>query len=184
MAKALIAAITQMYFLMEILRVFCVTSRQLSKMFIQPLPDLKESFMKRIVTALLMASVVVAAPLAAHHGRGATYAKTDLSLKGTVKEVLWRNPHIAIFLDVKDKDGKVTTWAIEHSNISQLARLGYSRTTLRAGMEVTAVVNPGAKGEPIGLCQKIILADGKEIFLRDSLPEELQRGPRGVGKID
>ena len=64
MAKALIAAITQMYFLMEILRVFCVTSRQLSKMFIQPLPDLKESFMKRIVTALLMASVVVAVPLA------------------------------------------------------------------------------------------------------------------------
>src|SRR2546430_5375528 len=141
--------------------------------------------MKRIVTALLMASVVVAAaPLAAHHGSGATYAKTDLSLKGTVKEVLWRNPHIAIFLDVKDNDGKVTTWAIEHSNISRLARLGYGGTTLRAGMEVTAVVGGGAKGEPIGLCQKIILADGKEIFLRDSLPEELQRGPRGVGKID
>jgi len=147
--------------------------------------------MKRIFITLARGSSVLAATLAlssplllAHHGRGATYAKTELSLKGTVKEVLWRNPHIAIFLDVKDDNGKVTTWAIEHSNISQLARLGYSRTTLRAGMEVTAVVNPGAKGEPIGLCQKIILADGKEIFLRDSLPEELQRGPRGVGKID
>src|SRR3989442_11212240 len=150
-----------------------------------------EHSMKRIFTAFCMFIFVLVTVLAlssalllAHHGRGATYAKTDLSLKGTVKEVLWRNPHIAIFLDVKDDNGKVTTWAIEHSNISQLARLGYSRTTLRAGMEVTAVVNPGAKGEPIGLCQKIILADGKEIFLRDSLPEELQRGPRGVGKID
>src|SRR5437763_511694 len=81
-----------------------------------------------------------------------------------------RNPHIAIFLDVKDDSGKVTTWAIEHSNVSQLARLGYSKTTLRPGMEVTAVVNPGAKGEPIGLCQKFVLADGKEIFLRDALP--------------
>jgi len=147
--------------------------------------------MKRIFTALWIGIFVLVAvlvlqstPVLAHHGRGATYAKTELSLKGTVKEVLWRNPHIAIFLDVKDNNGKVTTWAIEHSNVSQLARLGYSRTTLRAGMEVTAVVNPGAKGEPIGLCQKIVLADGKEIFLRESLPEELQRGARGVGKID
>src|SRR3989442_11864419 len=103
--------------------------------------------MKRFFSPFWRGSFVWAAiralsppPLLAHHGRGATYAKTDLSLKGTVKEVLWRNPHIAIFLDVKDDNGKVTTWAIEHSNISQLARLGYSRTTLRAGMAVTAIV--------------------------------------------
>jgi uncharacterized protein DUF6152 len=147
--------------------------------------------MKRIFTQLLMAAFVLtvlvglaSTSLFAHHGRGATYAKKEISLKGTVKEVLWRNPHIAIFLDVKDENGKVTTWAIEHSNVSQLARLGYSKTTLHPGMEVTAVVNPGSKGDPIGLCQKIVLADGKEIFLRDSLPEDLQRGPKGVGKID
>ena len=143
-------------------------------------------FRNSLMSTLLLMTVVilVSMPVFAHHGRGATYAKTEISLKGTVKEVLWRNPHIAIFLDVPDANGKVTTWAIEHSNVSQLARLGYTKTTLTPGMKVTAVVNPGAKGDPIGLCQKIILADGKEIFLRDSLPEELQRGPRGVGKID
>jgi Family of unknown function (DUF6152) len=146
--------------------------------------------MKRFSAALfavLLISVALlnSTILLAHHGRGSTYdTKKEVSLKGTVKEVLWRNPHIAIFLDVKDPNGKVTTWAIEHSNVSQLARLGYSKGTLKPGMEVTAVVNPGSKGEPIGLCQKVILADGKEIFLRDSLPDELQRGPRGVGKID
>jgi uncharacterized protein DUF6152 len=134
---------------------------------------------------LLLVTLVGATPLLAHHGRGSTYdTKKEVSLKGTVKEVVWRNPHIAIFLDVKDSSGKVTTWAIEHSNVSQLARLGYSKGTLKPGMEVTAVVNPGSKGEPIGLCQKVILADGKEIFLRDSLPEELSRGARGVGKVD
>jgi len=137
------------------------------------------------VVVVLMALSIGAGSLLAHHGRGATYdGKKKVSLKGTVTEVLWRNPHIAIFIDVKGDDGKVTNWAIEHSNVSQLARLGYGKNTLRAGMEVTAVVNPGGKGEPIGLCQKIILADGKEIFLRESLPPELQRGPNGVGKID
>jgi Family of unknown function (DUF6152) len=133
----------------------------------------------------VLVTLLGATPLLAHHGRGSTYdTKKEVALKGTVKEVVWRNPHIAIFLDVKDSSGKVTTWAIEHSNVSQLARLGYSKGTLRPGMEVTAVVNPGSKGEPIGLCQKVILADGKEIFLRDSLPEELSRGARGVGKVD
>ena len=143
--------------------------------------------MKRILIVLLGSVLVLAAglPLFAHHGRGTTYdSKHQVTLKGTVSEVLWRNPHIAIFLDVKDASGKVTTWAIEHSNVSQLARLGYGKNTVHAGMEITAVVNPGTGGKPIGLCQKVILADGKEIFLRDSLPDDLKRGAAGVGAID
>ena len=40
-------------------------------------------------------------------------------------------------------------------------------------MQVTAVINPGAKGEPIGLCRKIILADGKEIFVRGANTDPL-----------
>src|ERR1051326_1424059 len=102
--------------------------------------------MKRFSAVLLTAALafvtLTSETFLAHHGRGSTYdTKKELSLKGTVKEVLWRNPHIAIFLDVKDPNGKVTTWAIEHSNVSQLARLGYSKGTLRPGMEVTAFVN-------------------------------------------
>ena len=143
--------------------------------------------MKRTLTVWLgSAFVLVAAlsigagPLSAHHGRGATYDKKEISLKGTVSQVLWRNPHIAIFLDVKGDDGKVVTWVIEHSNISQLARLGYGKNTLQVGMQVTATFNPGARGEPIGLCQKIVLPDGKEVFQRDNLPPNLRRGAAGL----
>ena len=122
--------------------------------------------MKRVLIALFALSIG-AGTLFAHHGRGSTYdAKKEVSVKGTVKQVLWRNPHIGILIDVKDATGKVTTWSIEHSNVSTLSRLGYGRLSLQAGWEVTAVVNPGSKGEPIGLCQKIILSDGKEIFQR------------------
>src|SRR5215831_10259138 len=91
------------------------------------------------VIACLLISVL---PAVAHHGRGATYDMKEL--KGTVSEVIWRNPHIAIFMDVKDETGNVTKWAIEHSNITTLSQLGYSRTTLKPGMEVTAYVRPGA----------------------------------------
>src|SRR5213083_800136 len=117
--------------------------------------------------AMVAGLLVVALPLLAHHGRGATYdMKKEISLKGTVSEVLWRNPHIVIFLDVKDETGKVTKWTIEHSNITTLVMQGYGRQTLQAGQEVTAVVHPGASGDPIGLCMKIVFPDGKEIFKR------------------
>jgi hypothetical protein len=109
----------------------------------------------------------VAGSLSAHHGRGTTYdGSKQIAVKGVVKEVLWRNPHIGIIIEAKDASGGLVSWSIEHSNVSTLARLGYGRATLKPGMEVTAVINPGSKGEPIGLCRKIILADGKEIFQR------------------
>ena len=136
--------------------------------------------MKRIFVVLVIL-LISAGTVLAHHGRGSTYdTKKEVPVKGVVSQLLWRNPHIAIFIDVKGDDGKVVTWVIEHSNISQLARLGYGKNTLQVGMQVTAYVNPGAKGEPIGLCQKIILPDGKEIFQRDDLPPNLRRGAAGL----
>src|SRR6267142_5473726 len=108
-----------------------------------------------------------AATLFAHHGRGATYdMKKQVTLKGVVTEVAWRNPHVAIYMDVKDTDGKVVNWAFENSNVSTLARQGYNRNTLRVGQDITAVVNPSAAGTPRGIVVKVTLPDGKEIMTR------------------
>ncbi len=128
--------------------------------------------MKHILTALLIATVVMPATstgvvFAAHHGRGETYiSDTTKEIQGTVKEVLWRNPHVAILIDVADENGETTTWTIEHSNVSTLARLGYGRQTLKPGMDVTAVIFPGSQNRPIGLCSGIILEDGTQVFMR------------------
>jgi len=114
-------------------------------------------------------ALIVATPLLAHHGRGATYdMKKQITLKGVVTEVAWRNPHVAIYMDVKDADGKVVNWAFENSNVSTLARQGYNRNTLRVGQEITAIVNPSAQGTPRGLVVKVILADGKVVMSRES----------------
>ena len=106
-------------------------------------------------------------PVFAHHGRGTTYdMTTEIRLTGTIKEFVWRNPHTAILIDVEDENGNVVTWALEHSNVSSLARQGYHRNTLVPGQEVTTYLNPSARGEPIGLCQRVVLEDGTEIFRR------------------
>ena len=102
--------------------------------------------MKRVLTSLIVTICVLVAlsgVMYAHHGRGSTYdAKKVVDLKGTINKVMWRNPHIQFLVDVNGPDGKVTTWTIEHSNVSTLARLGYDRTTLKPGMEVFSAI-PG-----------------------------------------
>jgi hypothetical protein len=117
---------------------------------------------------VLAAVAVVSQPLAAHHGRGRAYdMQTRKTLKGTVSQVKWQNPHVLIYLDVTDEAGKVVTWAFENSNVHTLAVQGYNRNTLKVGDQVTAIVNPAVNGEPLGIVVKVILADGKEIMSRE-----------------
>ena len=123
--------------------------------------------MRRISTLLFVLSIL-AAPLYAHHGRSATYdMKKRVTLKGTVARVDWRNPHVVIWMDVKDESGKVVTWGFENAGVSQLAQEGYNRNTLKVGQEITAVVNPAANGAPAAIVVKVILADGSEIMSRE-----------------
>ena len=124
--------------------------------------------MNRLLTVVTLIAVLSATVLA-HHGRGATYdMKKRVTLKGTVSRVEWRNPHVLIYMDVKDDDGKVVTWGFENSGVSTLAQEGYNRNTLQVGQPVTAIVNPAANGAPTAIVVKIILADGSEIMSRDN----------------
>jgi hypothetical protein len=124
--------------------------------------------MKKLL-AVIAALTLSSASLLAHHGRGATYdMKKRVTLKGAVSRVDWRNPHVVIYMDVKDSGGKVTTWGFENAGVSQLAQAGYSRNTLHIGQEITAIVNPASNGGPTAIIVKVILADGKEIMSRET----------------
>ncbi len=126
--------------------------------------------MKMLTCLVLVAGMSTGAgPLFAHHGRGATFdMKKQVTLKGTVSEVSWRNPHVVIYLDVKDPGGNLVHWAFENSSVSTLARQGYSRNTLKVGEEITAIVNPAAQGAPRGIIVKVILADGRQVMSRET----------------
>ncbi|NOT25081.1 MAG: hypothetical protein HOP16_03160 [Acidobacteria bacterium] len=124
--------------------------------------------MKAFRTFIWLAVVAMAAPAAAHHGRGQSFdMKKQVTLKGSVSQVKWQNPHVLIFIDVTDDNGKMVTWGFENSNVHTLATQGYNRNTLKVGQPVTAIVNPATNGEPLGIIVKVILADGKEIMSRE-----------------
>lgn len=125
--------------------------------------------MKKLLTFFVVVATlsVGAGSLFAHHGRGATYdADKEITLTGTLTELAWRNPHVAIYMDVKGKDGKVTNWAFESSNVSTMSREGWSRNILKPGQEITITFNPSRAGAPIGIVRTVKLADGKVIRSR------------------
>src|SRR5947207_4809080 len=127
--------------------------------------------MRQLLLTLVLTALdsLATSPLLAHHGRGATYdMKKRVTLKGTVSRIEWRNPHVLIYMDVNDADGKVVTWGFENSGVSTLAQEGYNRNTLQVGEDITAIVNPAANGAPTAIVVKIILADGKEIMSREN----------------
>jgi uncharacterized protein DUF6152 len=113
-----------------------------------------------VVGALLAA----AAPLFAHHSSAPLYdVKKEVTIKGTITEYVWTNPHVAIEVDAVDDKGTVRHWHLEHYSPPLLERRGWTKTTLRAGDQVTLTFRPGRNGVSIGFVTKLVLADGREL---------------------
>jgi hypothetical protein len=134
---------------------------------------------KLAILAILIGCLAIgSAELFGHHGTGISYdlTRNPITLKGTVTEYRWANPHVSVFMDVKDENGKLVNWALEGSGIAAYLERGFSRNTLKAGMEVTALVYPSKiKGQPSGVIAKITRPDGQEV-LRFQSDKPGQRG--------
>ena len=127
--------------------------------------------MKKFLTFFILAVALsmISTPAPAHHGRGQTYdMEQELTLRGSVTQVLWRNPHVLWYMDVEDDNGNVVNWAFEHGSTSSLSREGYHRNTLKAGDEIVATVHPARNGAPTSIVVKVILPDGTEMMCRGS----------------
>jgi hypothetical protein len=109
--------------------------------------------------------LILSSPALAHHGNAAYDLENPITLKGTVTEFAWSNPHVQIYFDVKDDKGKLVHWASETVSPGLLSRAGWSKTELKPGDEITITLGPAKNGAPIGFALKIVLANGKVLQL-------------------
>jgi hypothetical protein len=111
--------------------------------------------------ALVVSLLIVAVPLLAHHGNAAFDSSKKLTLKGTVTEWVWANPHCWLKFDVKDDKGEVIHWLAEETNPPGLINSGWYKDSLKVGDEVTVILIPTKNGRPLGRVDRVILANGK-----------------------
>lgn len=117
---------------------------------------------KKCLALAAAAALFSALPLVAHHSVTAEFnPDTTITLKGVVTKVDWVNPHIFVYLDVKDENGKTTTWRLQSLPPLFFRGSGLTKATLLNGAEATVTAYPAKDGtQAYGYLLKVTYADG------------------------
>ena len=124
----------------------------------------------RFAVVLVAATlVVVAGSVSAHHSVSGQYdASRPLTLTGVISKVDWINPHIYLHLDVKERDGAVTTWTLSTLPTAMMRRAGLTKESLQGQPGEIVTINAIAardETKKLGWISKITYADGHHVQL-------------------
>lgn len=119
-------------------------------------------FALRAVAALLALGATASAT--AHHSFAVHFvADKIVTVKGTVQEFTFRNPHGLLMLTAKDPGGAEQQWRIETNSPNVLRRRGWSEDSIKAGDQVTVEGYPARDGSPSMRVYRVTFADGREL---------------------
>jgi len=120
---------------------------------------------KKLLTFFVVAISLLAAggTVSAHHGTAAYDEVNPITLKGTVTEFMWGNPHSQIKFSVKVEKGSAVHWISETFGPGKLARDGWTRNILKPGDQVTVTLSPAKDGTHEGLLRLLVLPDGRQL---------------------
>ena len=113
---------------------------------------------------LLLGFVFVSGPLLAHHGVANYDTAKLVSVKGTVTDIQFINPHVQISLDVKNEKGEIEKWKGEAQSPAMLVRYsGWTKNTIKVGDTITTSGHQTKNGFNFLRLVKITLQDGREL---------------------
>ena len=110
------------------------------------------------VGAILLA---LAGSAFAHHSAAMFDRDKTVELVGTIVDFSWSNPHSWITIDVPNASGAAERWSIECNSPNNMARQGWTSTTLKPGDQVTIRMHPLRNGDKGGQFISVKLADGQ-----------------------
>jgi len=120
--------------------------------------------MKSFLLVLVLGLAAGAVSVSAHHSWPVSYGQL-VTVKGTVTEFAWGNPHPMMTLEVRADDGTVERWQVGGPAITRMEANGWTKTTVKAGDVITGTGYQFADGQKIIRLERVVLADGKEMLL-------------------
>ena len=120
--------------------------------------------MKTSLATIVLALVLAAIPLSAHHSWPVSFEKL-VTVKGTVMDFTWENPHPMMTLEVKTDDGKMEKWLVGGPAINRMEANGWTKDTVKPGDVLTGTGFQFSDGQKIIRLERVVFADGKEMRL-------------------
>ncbi len=120
---------------------------------------------KKLAATSLVAIALFAlsVPVFAHHGTAAFETSRTITMKATVTDWFWANPHCFVKFDYKNDKGEVEHWVVETSNPPDMMNKGWTIHTLKAGDEITVTVYPVKNNKPVGRLITVKLPGGQTL---------------------
>ena len=97
-------------------------------------------------------------PAFGHHSKAQYDENQTIMLSGVVSKVTWTNPHVLVFLDVKEPGAAVTTWELELASPNGLISQGWKVDSLKRGSYISISGNPARDGSHMANARKVTLA--------------------------
>jgi hypothetical protein len=114
--------------------------------------------------AMTFGLLLAATPVLAHHGNAAFESGKKNTIKGTLTQWVWSNPHCFLLVDAKGDDGQMVHWVIEATAIPSLIDIGINKISFKPGDQLTVNFTPVKSGQPIGRVMNVVLPSGKTLY--------------------
>ena len=117
--------------------------------------------MKPMKMFMLLGALLLASTSAfSHHSSSGIDPQGSVTVSGTVKNFHWGNPHSWIELEVVNAQGVTELWNFEMNPPVFLVKLGFTRSSLKAGDKVDVTAKPFFDARPGGIFRSVKLPDG------------------------
>ena len=117
----------------------------------------------RIVSLAVVAAAAFAIPASAHHSFSMFDQQKTITMKVTVQDLEWVNPHAWLRVMIPDQAGTPRLWAFEMGPPARQLRRGWKPDSVKHGDAITVNYHPLKDGSRGGQLVSAILVDGKSV---------------------